>query len=356
LTPPDDDVFEVSVFSRGYGEAIAIHVGHGRWLLIDSLKNSSGDPAAIAYLDNIGVDTRQAVEAVLITHWHDDHVAGASVVVARCEAAEIVLSGALQRDEFRAFLARSTTDNAGSFGSGVEELLTILRQLKAEGRRPKWAWADMTLAASRGDHPYRFEALSPSTKDFEELLENIHTWAQPSGRLRAPKRNDASVAAVVTVAEDLALFGADLEIRGLEAGWAAVHSKVWKDRAAASLYKIAHHGSVTGCYEPVWADMIVRDAIAVLTPWSRGSKLPSPADIDRILNYTPNAHAASKVRSPNTKRRSNTVERSLREANIKLLQESVDMGQVRFRKRAGEVWNVEYLSGGSCHLKEVLAA
>jgi hypothetical protein len=353
---PAGDVIEVSIFSRGYGEAIAVHVGGGRWLLIDSLKSLAGRPCSIEYLESIGADCKTAVQAVLLTHWHDGHVDGASAIVEACLDAAVVLSGALRRDEFVAFLRRTNVETAGTFGTGVQELVSVLKILKAANRQPKWAWADKILAASRDEAPYRFEALSPSERDFEHLLQSIPGWVQTGGRMPAPARNDASVAAVIEAAGEQILLGADLEVRNRHSGWQAVHENVWKDRGLATLFKIAHHGSINGDYEPVWADMLVRDVIAVLTPWSRGKKLPREEDVARILSHTCNAHAAAQVRSSKATRRSNTVEKSLREANIKIRKEQSEVGHVRFRKQADEPWQTDYISGGSCHLSKVIAA
>jgi hypothetical protein len=51
LTPPVPDELELSVFGRGYGEAICIHLGDGDWILIDSCINpATRRPAALSYL------------------------------------------------------------------------------------------------------------------------------------------------------------------------------------------------------------------------------------------------------------------------------------------------------------------
>ena len=45
-TPPASDEVELSLFGPGYGEAIAVHVGDGKWILIDSCKEKgTKDPA-----------------------------------------------------------------------------------------------------------------------------------------------------------------------------------------------------------------------------------------------------------------------------------------------------------------------
>jgi len=67
------------------------------------------------------------------------------------------------------------------------------------------------------------------------------------------------------------------------------------------------------------------------------------------------AYAAAKPKAAKKPKRLNAVERSLREANIKLTSEDSAQGLVRMRKVAGGDWKVE-LFGAACHLSDVLAA
>src|SRR6187399_53781 len=71
--PADSDI-EVSIFGPGFGECIIVHIGGGRWIVIDScVDRSRGIPACLGYFQDIGVDPL-TVELILVTHWHDDHV------------------------------------------------------------------------------------------------------------------------------------------------------------------------------------------------------------------------------------------------------------------------------------------
>ena len=61
--PPDPDMFEVSLFGTGVGESIAVHIGQGNWLLVDSCRQRRDDfPAHLSYLQEIGVDLSKAVK------------------------------------------------------------------------------------------------------------------------------------------------------------------------------------------------------------------------------------------------------------------------------------------------------
>src|SRR5262249_14986688 len=54
---PAADELEVTVFGPGFGECIVAHLGHDRWIVIDSCIDSRSDkPAVLAYFEHIGVD------------------------------------------------------------------------------------------------------------------------------------------------------------------------------------------------------------------------------------------------------------------------------------------------------------
>ena len=100
MKPPNSDEVEITVFGPGYGEAIAIHVGSGRAIIVDSCLDNAGRPATIGYLKQLGVDVASQVEAVAASHWHDDHTKGLSTVIDECRSASFCLSSALQKQEF----------------------------------------------------------------------------------------------------------------------------------------------------------------------------------------------------------------------------------------------------------------
>lgn len=324
-------------------------------MIIDSHLDADGEAIAVSYLQELGVDPASCVVAVLLTHWHDDHIAGAAKTIRVCSQATLGLSGFLQRDEFGTFLLDRGVPDAGGFGSGVEELSNVLEAAAASGQKRKWCWADKTISFDQNAPEYRIEALSPSEKDFEDFIAGIAAIASGAGRLGTPHRNDSSVASVLNAGGSLMLFGADLEIGRVGTGWHAIHAAVWQSRGKASFYKIAHHGSVGADYEPVWLDMLANDVTVALTPWNRGSKLPTEADVKRILARTQDAYGAAKPKPIRRSKRINAVEKSLRESGIKFLPSDIAQGHVRFRKAGDGPWVVA-VSGAGCHLSQILAA
>jgi glyoxylase-like metal-dependent hydrolase (beta-lactamase superfamily II) len=98
---PNPQEIEVSFFGPGFGESVVIHAGNDEWIVIDScIDSDSGQPAALVYFNQIGVDPSKAVRLVLATHWHDDHIGGMAELIRQCATAEFACSAAVTRNEF----------------------------------------------------------------------------------------------------------------------------------------------------------------------------------------------------------------------------------------------------------------
>ncbi|MGQ0465469.1 MAG: MBL fold metallo-hydrolase [Sporichthyaceae bacterium] len=109
--PPSADVVEISVFGPGYGECVVVHLGDGEWLVVDSCTfGRGGAPAALTYLDEIGVDVPTQVVLVVATHWHDDHVRGLRSVVEEAPQAQVWMSAAIG---FAELMALTLSANLG---------------------------------------------------------------------------------------------------------------------------------------------------------------------------------------------------------------------------------------------------
>ena len=80
--------------------------------------------------------------------------------------------------------------------------------------------------------------------------------------------------------------------------------------------------------------MLEPNPVAVLTPWRlAGKALPTQADILRILEKTESAYLTnSPFRTVRAQKRDRAIERSIREANIRLRRISPRWGGVRLRR------------------------
>ena len=233
LDVPAADEFEVSVFGRGFGECVVCHLGSGVWIIVDSLLTKAGVPVALSYLEGLGVPLN-AVKSVILTHWHDDHVRGASIIVERCPDATVAFPIMLCRDEFKQLLRTYGRVIAGRFTNGVEELFRVLNLLRDQKHRRRYAMANRVIVEADS---FRVDALSPSDEDVEKFLTAIHDWAEESGsevRMSKPPRNDTSVVVVIKVSDELVLLGGDLEVRSALSGWQAVHEIAWGSRGRAN--------------------------------------------------------------------------------------------------------------------------
>lgn len=124
--PPAADEIEVTLFGPGYGEAIAVHLGDGVWLLIDScIDPDAGAPASAAYLEKIGVGQGQ-VRTIVASHWHDDHVRGISQLAAKYPSADFVISAVFNDKEALAFLSAYNGESSAGLARGTKELFSAV--------------------------------------------------------------------------------------------------------------------------------------------------------------------------------------------------------------------------------------
>jgi beta-lactamase superfamily II metal-dependent hydrolase len=350
--PPKPDEMEISLFGPGVGECVAVHVGLGEWLIVDScIDPASRAPVALDYMREIGVNVATAVKQVIVTHWHDDHMRGASRVLDAAVGAKFVCSAALQRDEFKEFVQFSRSLNVkAEESSGVDEfssILSILRARRAAGARsqsvgPEWARADQLLYRRAGTQQVpdcEIFALSPSSAT---LSRGLHEIASLLPKIGEPKRaavsvdpNETALVLCVRFGGALALLGSDLENSTTSgAGWAAVLTTAARPTAPANIFKVPHHGSQNAYHGDVWRNALVASPVAVLTPFAKGRKtLPSQDDLARMKQHT--RHLYCTAPPPGRATVSDPmVQRTVREVARDFRSRGARMGHVRVRLSA----------------------
>jgi len=354
-TAPSATEIEISIFGPGLGEALAVHLGHGDWMLVDSCLDGDLEPASLAYLESIGVSVEEQVKLVVASHWHDDHVGGLGKVVETCAAADFAFSGALHSEEFLT-LVKALADRSLVRRSGVSEFAEVVRVID-ERRRPGKVALESRRLWSRGrTAPKAFvEALSPcdgavrqSQRALAELLPKANTNKRA---VVAPRPNHASVVLWVAVGEIRMLLGADLEEAGdAQRGWTAILDRCDLDGAPASVFKIPHHGSANGDQPRVWEETLVDDPWAVMTPFIRGRhRLPTEEDKQRVRDRTGNAYLTADSCRPRRKRGA-MVEDGLGLFDAQPVLVDPPMGHVRLRREIdAPTWSRE-LFGSALHL------
>ncbi|MFV9691197.1 MAG: MBL fold metallo-hydrolase [Desulfobacteria bacterium] len=338
LTPPLKEEIEISIFGPGYGECILVHIGFNDWIIIDScISPSSKEPCAIEYLSSIGVPLDTGVKLVVATHWHDDHIRGIGKTVNSCSNATFVCSDGLLTKEFVTFIkaygARS------GLTEGVNEFDIVLKSLETSHRTPKYASAEKALWKRKGPNfkpPCCITALSPA--DFAIHLAKIQLkelFPQENITKRdvvAPQPNNVAVVIWVEVGDICLLLGSDLENSpDKRHGWAAIVDSNLRPRGIASVFKIPHHGSKNADLPEVWQNMLIKNPLAVMTPFSKGNvSLPTLEDINRIKSQTSEAYITALPRVKHIKK-PKIVEQFVKGATKSIYQVNSFFGHARFR-------------------------
>jgi hypothetical protein len=368
---PADNEIEVSVFGAGYGEAIVVHVGSGRWIAIDSVGYGSTSVTR-EYLETLGVNLASQVDLIIATHWHDDHIRGIADLFDACPQSEFVFPQAMLDDEFIRFAAAFQGQSSKTFSSGVEEFGKVLET--ADRRTmPKTKWP-LRLAAN-GYVAYRkaagklshgqvvsLEALSPSHFDMAAFLARVSGVApQPRVLQRAPTygRNDVCSAFFLQVGGDAVLFGADVEANAkANSGWNAVLSSSTLPEIKAQLVKIPHHGGLSGHHAGMWDELAIPKPIGTLTPWAKGrGRLPSATDIQRIKALVGSAFSTGPSAFGKEANQPTVVAKVLTKDRIKLRRVADSLGHVRHRASVTGsklVWRTD-LFGRACPLEAMAA-
>lgn len=340
--PPTADQIEVTLFGPGYGEAIAVHLGDGAWLLVDScIDPDTKTPASETYLKQLGVAAGQ-VRAIVASHWHDDHVSGFSQLSETYPDADLVISDIFNSEEAKAVMIAYNGLLSGGLGRGAEELYRAIRSrqtVTAVHHR------SIVLEATLNGSSVMVTALSPTST---ALIQSVAHMAQflpkkdgPINKIPELRPNMEAVALHIDLGDDAILLGADLEEHPT-CGWSAVAADRWSGhRRRSTVYKVAHHGSVTGDCPALWSTLLQADPVACLTPFTRGKvRLPTDPDRIRVRRKASRAYISSGAsRRPAMDSR---LLKRLGDVCKNVAQANAGFGVVRLRRKIGvPTWNVE---------------
>lgn len=348
---------EISIWGGGVGESILIKSLEGKWIIIDSCCNpKTKKPVALEYLIQRGIDVVNDVVCIIATHWHDDHIKGLSELVEACTNAKIIISAALNRDEFYSLV--STNENHERVlqekSSGIKEFSKIYNFL-IENNQPRLSWASKDKVFINESN-LKVITLSPSDTEvsmsLERLTEYLPDVSKPLRVIPSRGPNHTAVVTFIKIGEMRFIFGADLEESSDQSsGWHSIVNTSVLIEKGIDIIKIPHHGSENGHNEKLWTDYLIASPYALLTPYTR-SKLPRNEDIDRILNKSEKSFCTSHPEAKFKHAQDNAIEKTIKEVTKSYKAFKQNIGQIKVTKTVDQTeFEVELIDSAK-HLKE----
>lgn len=356
LEHPSNNIAELSLIGTGggYGESSVIHIGNGKWIVVDSCYNpSTGAILPLEYLQTINADLNKVL-LVICTHWDDDHIRGLSKIFELCPNASFVMARANDKAKFLQFVSLDylKLKKAPSNSSSVE-FMNCLRILESRNDGPMEAVLDKILLREIFSDQTTAEVISLSPSDYtvqefdREVSTLITEYGSQERRVVFRSPNSRSVVLFLKLSHHRAILGVDLEISSNpREGWAHILNKSQSIDKKSSMFKIPHHGSENGYLERIWLDLLEPNPISKLTPWNKAAKLPNPEMLARYCSHTEFVYMTTSVLSDKPKRRDRVTEKMIRRFNDTLRESQYTKGIIRSRINMldpTEKWKVDLI-------------
>ena len=348
------------MFGPGRGESIAIHLGEGDWMTVDSCRDQvTRRHPVLDYFDREGIDVSTQVKLVVATHAHDDHVAGISGLYGAAKAASFVASAAVDSTEFFAQLEVDADIERLLRQKVRREYRTVMDEV--ELRADAMSLAPLEFAdegkvlyaryGTGGALEARVTALSPSSAAVLRARKALARGLAKEGqrpKLAATDPNEMSIALWVEWGSThAALLGADLLTGPARCGWQAVLASHAPNQKA-QVFKVPHHGSPTAHHDGVWADLLTGDVVSVVAPFRGGSvRLPSDTDVARIVSLSGSAYITASARMPAAAAPVRRIQATLSPISTNVREPYGRVGQVRLRLASDGAWHAEHFSPAS---------
>ncbi|QQO30114.1 hypothetical protein IMZ21_20025 [Klebsiella michiganensis] len=280
-------------------------------MIIDSCMNDDKKPAALDYLINHGVDVKNEVKLIILSHFHDDHIKGIYEIIESCSASKVVISAALNTEEFRNYIhALSVNGEEMAKTKEINKVMSLIPMLH-KSNRLIYAKRDCTLYRSKAS--VQVHSLSPSDSDittsnldFANSTKLSANFSEIATSARLVNPNHYCVVTRIfspTSSNNEILLGADLEV-SKGSGWDEVCNAVNRPEPnLISVFKLPHHGSKTGYHEPTWSKLINGKPISILTTFDKSS-LPRE---DMINLYRSKSSALYCTSLPKSNNKGNTL-------------------------------------------------
>lgn len=364
------DELEVTTIGAGSqaGESIVIHLGDGKWAIIDSCKSSHGIVLPLQHLISLGVNLDN-VDKIVCTHWHQDHIGGLTQVIKECKNAEFYFPLVGQGNNYLRLLYKG--DEAQSKSSVWHEFIECLQTSE---KMQYFSGSDKLIYDSCTG--IQLFTLSPSDAMVDKMLKIMAQYNSDNADYSKindnilPPNMGCSALLLVTPDGNI-LLGADLEanrdsnadvescVGKCEAcsdfGWCNVHlhSNTFRKRSF-SYFKLPHHASKTGYCDAVWSEHRGEEVISVSTVFinNAGVKLPQKNMLEKYRSLCNSMYLTS--RGPRAKDRGNGKS-MLESANVPQIKSVAvlkeEQGIVCSRKKKGEPWRT-YLLGSAIEVDD----
>lgn len=349
--PPCDNEMEISVFGQGFGECIAICCGHRNYVIIDSFVNrKTGKPIALEYLSSMGLPP-SCIKQVVITHWHKDHIEGAAEILKEASPdVEVVLNPIVKNDKFNKLIERGAAEKNES----VSEFEKIYDFISCNGyKNVIVSTCRSKIYSNHGTGEVELFSLSPQDNEIFKYISslNIPKESQQVSYVY-PSDNLLSIVLLARIANKGFLFGGDMENSLSEdSGWPAIVSQYDHQDVDIDIFKIPHHGSITGHNDAVWDSLIKKKPISVITSFIKlKNPLPTEDDVARICKMSERTFVLGKREAL-----PKYLERKLRKSNAIQSIHSLDseIGIVRYRQTLNcENPRLEYYGAAKEHFDE----
>ncbi|MES0208404.1 hypothetical protein NKJ93_04815 [Mesorhizobium sp. M0028] len=271
----------ITIIGSSPGESAILMFSDGAIITIDCCKRKNKN-FMVEYFNDQGLDFAKVSHNV-ITHFHNDHVAGMDELINACPNSKVVLPDLWRSIEFKHFAARLTPDVSTGPGTVITEVLKVFDILEKARHRVDYG-AELTclypaphIASATGE---RLTVVSPTNFRKTNFLASL---AQALGKSDADLRrfgvedqNDASMSFLIQDGGSLYFLGGDLQNIHPHCDIDQIHTSHATAGQNYGLVKIPHHGSSTSFSALLRAKVKNNETKVVITPYPQGHKrLPS---------------------------------------------------------------------------------
>jgi hypothetical protein len=265
-------------------------------------------------------------------------------LIESCPSAEVYIPEAMLKKEAMLLVTSYFERPLSIPYKAIKEYGLVVTYLKDTGRLPVPVKAQHVLYDRSPHGGGKVVVLSPSNAAVLESIRNLTDLAASENpgisiNLERQSQNLNAVALHYSMGAFAALLGSDLEEDGAhpDTGWSGIIGNRIFNRLSLSqamLYKVAHHGSATGHHDGIWTDLLQEFPLSIGTPYN-SSDLPAVSDIARIKGRSSEFIVTRDPRSRGKVKRSNLVEKEVKQIGAKIQAFDARMGhiQVRVSKR-----------------------